>query len=129
LTGQEEGQEDKDESLWSEDDTEGPGESPSSIVQKLTWENHELRNTITNLQQEIRDLTRRTKELEEIEVKRVEAHDFKRAITMATTATAAPANDITVPASLFPKFVIASHGATQLFLKVQEGTAKEVVKK
>jgi hypothetical protein len=122
LTGQEEGQEDKDESLWSEDDTEGP----STALSTALWRIKELENQVINREQEIRNLRIRITELEEIEAKRVQ-QDFKPAITMATTT--APPADITVPASLFPKFVIASHGATQLFLKVQEGTAKEVVKK
>jgi hypothetical protein len=121
---------DKDESLWSDDDTEGPPspqESPGSVVQRLTWQNHELQKEITNLRQTITNLRARVVELEEIEAKRVQ-QDFKPAITMASAAPPT-VGEIAVPASLFAKFVIASHGATQIFLKLKEGIVNEVVKK
>jgi predicted RNase H-like nuclease (RuvC/YqgF family) len=123
--------EEKDESLWSDDDTEGPPESAGSIVNKLTWQVKELERHNRTLSAELEDSKRRItelevikKELEEIEQTRVK-EDFRTANTIAEVRHML--GEVMLPSSLFPKLVHAGLSKKDVKVKVEGDKAKEVV--
>jgi hypothetical protein len=125
--------EEEEEQMYDEEESTNINTDNATIVNKLTWENHDLKKRIDKLVTENEELKEKASfqsdyiiRLEEIEKCRTAEKDFKAASSLpkdhSNTAT------ITFPSSLFPKLVGAGGTHNDVILKLNGDKVAEVVK-